>query len=516
MCKSTDVSGSIAGYYYQILLACRELTSNISDLKEVGIEAGADVRIIKLKGVKESIEAKFHKDNMSRYDKEIIKTIYNFYRNSCDDKSLQFSTNVAPTREHKDFFDSWNKKLLKDEEMNMYILKCIFRHCCFNVSSYKENYSQYKEYISLKEGNGKREPYYIDKLEGYIFNKNVNDKELEKYSFVNSKDLDKEFSKKLLFTFYDTKKIDTINTVKNNIKENLRKICMLDGNQLEEKDYEKIRDLIIDKFFMLITENSELPSDHLFSDIKKFSKQDFYNCIENYKDERIEFLNNSVLEKIIKSIEDEESNFIKMLGCSDEFTNKDKLMVRRSEIQQLFLDKIIDIDKYNKFISMYTIEGFNSFEVVLKIINQLTIISVYKHINIDDISFFMENNKSLDNIFIKNLLNYSFKACPPSYGDFSVIMKMFYNNTNQKYSINSNQIVTFQADFGREERPCEQDGNSLNCLLDIAATDEILEKDIVLYRSINYRCSDCIYISRTNSKTLKNLNDFLECRGCKK
>ena len=518
MCKSTDVAGSIAGYYYQILLACRELTSNITDLEEVGIEAGADIRIIKRKGIKESIEAKFHKNNMSRYDKEIIKTIYNFYRNSQDDEKLEFSTNVAPTREHKDFFDKWNNKSLTSEEMNIYILKCIFRHCCFNVNKYNKNYIEYKNSMIQKEKDGKerKEPYYINMLEAAIFNENINDEELKKYSFVNSKNLDKEFCKKLFFTFYDAEKLDTIKNIKENINENLQSICKTKKITVGKDDYEKIRDLIIDKFFMIITENASLKSEHSFNEIKKFSKIDLNNCIDNYKEQKIRFLNRSILKRLIDSIESEEIKFIDMLSCTEDFANKDKLIIRHSEIQQLFLDKIIDIDKYNRFISIYTLEEVDSFEVILKLINQLTILSVYKHINIEDISFLIENNESLDNVFIKDLLNYSFKACPSSYRNFGAIIKIFYSNTSQKYSINPNQIVAFQADYGRKERPCEKKEDSLNCVLDIAMTDENLEREIALYKSINYRCSDCIYIAENNSDTIESLDNFLNCRGCRK
>ena len=123
--KSTDVHGSIAGYYYQILLACRELTSD-QDLLSVGIEAGADVRIIKNKDRRSSVEAKFYKGNIGKFDLSIYKTVDNFYRNSYGDETLTFETNTKPTRTCKTFFDTWNGSLSSAEKI-AFVKECILR-----------------------------------------------------------------------------------------------------------------------------------------------------------------------------------------------------------------------------------------------------------------------------------------------------------------------------------------------------------------------------------------------------
>ncbi|RHW65283.1 hypothetical protein DZC34_10455 [Clostridium botulinum] len=113
MDKSTNVPATIAGYYYQILLACREITKLKNDKDCVGIEAYADVRIeenkqviyddkLIIKKYKTSLEAKFHKGNFYRFDKDIIKTIYNFYRYTPNDKQFIFSTNVSITGKDKE------------------------------------------------------------------------------------------------------------------------------------------------------------------------------------------------------------------------------------------------------------------------------------------------------------------------------------------------------------------------------------------------------------------------------
>ena len=101
--RSTDVPGSIAGFYYQILLACKEV-SRYGEVEEVGVETGADVNVITVSKGVVNIEAKLHQDNFGKYAEDIVKTIYNFYKS--DDKNIEklvFSTNAAPTQSCKLF-----------------------------------------------------------------------------------------------------------------------------------------------------------------------------------------------------------------------------------------------------------------------------------------------------------------------------------------------------------------------------------------------------------------------------
>ncbi|QWI78257.1 hypothetical protein JG486_29215 (plasmid) [Bacillus mycoides] len=87
---STDVKHSIAGYYYQLLLACKELVNLLkNDNKKsfVAIEKGADVRVYN--GNDLSIEAKFYKaKNFTRNSNTIRHTLYNF---SCIFKEYNLS-----------------------------------------------------------------------------------------------------------------------------------------------------------------------------------------------------------------------------------------------------------------------------------------------------------------------------------------------------------------------------------------------------------------------------------------
>lgn len=116
--SSTDVPASIAGYYYQFLLAVQELSNLLlvgHDEDLVGIEQGADVRVFKQDNKKRSLEAKFYKDvEFNKNHSSIGHTIYNFYssflvaseaQEEIDD--YEYHTNVPISVEDQIFFERW-------------------------------------------------------------------------------------------------------------------------------------------------------------------------------------------------------------------------------------------------------------------------------------------------------------------------------------------------------------------------------------------------------------------------
>lgn len=54
--QNTDVPATIAGFYFQIVLACREICKY--DVEEVGVETGADIVVVFSNKGKEYIETK--------------------------------------------------------------------------------------------------------------------------------------------------------------------------------------------------------------------------------------------------------------------------------------------------------------------------------------------------------------------------------------------------------------------------------------------------------------------------
>lgn len=129
--RSTDVKHSIAGYYFQLLLACRELVllfeKKVPDSSYVGIELGADIRVNS--GTDTYVEAKFYKDStFTRNHYAIRHSVFNFYNTFCKNGSGNFiiETNVPISKGEKNFFENWNKKSFQDiDEYVCYIKECL-------------------------------------------------------------------------------------------------------------------------------------------------------------------------------------------------------------------------------------------------------------------------------------------------------------------------------------------------------------------------------------------------------
>ena len=110
--RNTDVPATIAGFYYQIVIACREICQD--HVKEVGIENGADIAIIYDNSQKTYIEAKLHGAKFSRFSEDIQKTIYNFYNSYEKANQVQkmiFTTNTDISNKDKVFFIKKVKKV---------------------------------------------------------------------------------------------------------------------------------------------------------------------------------------------------------------------------------------------------------------------------------------------------------------------------------------------------------------------------------------------------------------------
>src|SRR5690606_30121277 len=125
MTRNTDVPASLAGYFYQLLIAARELlrlntdqNSNLTD--GVGVEQGSDIRVFQQAGL--CIETKFYKNKQFTKQHQTIRhTIYNFYHHFKNtdvvsrNNQYVYLTNVPISQVDSDFFRDWP---LGDEQPN--------------------------------------------------------------------------------------------------------------------------------------------------------------------------------------------------------------------------------------------------------------------------------------------------------------------------------------------------------------------------------------------------------------
>ncbi|MBU3199493.1 hypothetical protein LL037_23845 [Clostridium estertheticum] len=512
--KSTDVPGSIAGYYFQILLGCKELTSCINNTDSVGIEVGADVRIIK-SGKLTSVEAKFHKETMGKFNKDIVKTIYNFYTNSANDEELIFITNVAIASKDKSFLvDNWKSSFL-DAEKCKYIQMCILKQSIYRDDDCKEKFKLYKSEIDKKITfkNFEHDSDYIIELENEIFG-NPHTKKYEDYAVINNLITYKDFIKKLTFIFENKSKSESISDLKNEINQNIKTKYKSIVPSLGLCECNKIRELLVDKFFSIILKNSEdtkLP----FTQLGKISVTDLAFYVHNYTTETIDYTNKIQLMEVVNSIEVEENNFINYIinrytGCK-----KQELITRYHWVMNEFMIYFSDYDNYNEILKRYSIGKNRSFTSILKIIRQITIISVFKEIPESDITFSPQD--TLSNVFLDNVIDYCFKhSDSTNIETIDDFILDFIEETPSTNKLKESQIIVASAAFKKDGRPCERI-KEFSTVLNTARVIG-LEEDLIYYNSFDYRCDDCIGICGTDDSVNKNLEKFFnrDCRGALK
>jgi len=303
-----DVPSTVAGFYYQAILACKEISAIAQNDKEsdstaVGIEQGADVKIKKANGEHTSIEAKFYGDNFEWNSKSITHTIYNFYKNSFNDNELIFRTNVNIEDDTnlgiKFSLKNWDKIDNKDIEKYIdYIHFCLVKDVVEKAKTKKKgeiNDTPYEKFLAYKNSTNKENQKYILKL--------VEDCRNGKYILqdyielpLKPKNEEIQFIKKFAFVFSNTSVIDKLKTI-NDLKQEIR-------NNIKEADERKeiILNVLIDKFLYTTV------------DFKLITKADYQDICKNAKESDKKLINRNEIQEIIKAIENDENSFILSLN----------------------------------------------------------------------------------------------------------------------------------------------------------------------------------------------------------
>lgn len=526
--RSTNVPATVAGYYYQILLACKEITKLRNDEDCVGIEAYADVRIeenqerfdddkLIIERYKTSIEAKFHKANFYGYDEDIIKTIYNFYRYTPNDKQFIFSTNVSILGEYKELLEvNWDKEEFNDEKVR-YIQKCILRH-----SVKHDTEKEFKEYKESKKLMG------IDSniitLEEDIFLKN--NETYEKYAFINKQIDYIDFAKRIKFEFRNKDKHTTIKELKSEIIFNIKSNYPEYIDLVNEGGGDIINALVYE-FFEVVIQNSMLKHKNpSFEDIKKLSVRNMKICIEEYKNRVEKF--HEIFEKnnILELLEQAENDFISNISNPTIYSGSYK-----DSIIDNFVILINKVQKYIrseknqvKIISKFSIGSDNSWVSILDAIKQAAIIATVKNCNSDEVAIGLDQkensttNDGIDNVFVADTIKYSYKKYSTSTSrSLEEFIIKFANELNYS-KISENQIVV-ASDLLPDERPCEmrkdieEEDFLAGILLDIYdANSEMLQRNITYLKKIDYKCTDCVTLRKDDKKMEKNINKFIKKR----
>ncbi len=515
--KSTDVDGSIAGYFFQILLGINSLTSLTNDEEAVGIECGADVRIItKMKNFI-SIEAKLHKDRMYRYSNDIVKTVYNFYFSNSNDLELHFVTNVGLTRDEDiKFFNGWGASTNIDE-MVAYVKSCILRYCVKSKSKSEEKYA--KKFSSYIKDKGEGIKDYITELEKDI---DGGDESYSEYAYVDSKVNYEEFCKKIKFQFNSKLKGEAISDVEDSIKNNLR----MNYNQLVEKlenndpnAIYRIIELLMYRYLLSTKTNSEIGIDN--SDIIKKRKiyvKELKDILENYNDGQIKLHKNIKLIEIKREFSQCECEFLESI---DEYGDlyKDRLKGIYFNIRNQFFN-ISDIESYRKFIDRYVmgIDDYNIASSTIKISQLLFFLTMIELYNQDSKGSSAEIECALlDKQTVNNLVNNGEEICYKSsvnnvQYDFQRFFAKFIRNTYNSHDLYKTKIVIAGETFGKC-KPCTYTDGALRNKVNIVinqANIEDADKLEAIYSDIDFKCIQCFLLDNSIDEVLKSVVKHIE------
>lgn len=329
--RNTDVPGTIAGFYYQIIIACKEICKD--GTKEVGVETGGDVVTITTSGKRNYIEAKLHTNNFSCFSNDVIKTIYNFYnayKQSDQIEKMLFTTNVGVTSKDKSLFDTWGTT--SNDEIH-YIQEAVLRKSIELHDECKKNYDIFCSKVPNRKSKSKAE--LVGKLCEEVFvKKNCG---YSDYAVENSECSYKMFISMLKFEFCNKEKDVLLAEIEKDTEKKIVNDYLvlpenINGEALSEEGAKDIFCCLVKMFFDRVVENSQ----HRMC--KNISVQEYKACLINYLE------NKAVLEearRVKESLERLAYDESEMIESLDLEKNEDQAYLAcYSKVKQLFLMKL--------------------------------------------------------------------------------------------------------------------------------------------------------------------------------
>lgn len=480
--RSTDVPGSIAGFYYQILLACKEV-SRYGEVEEVGVETGADVNVITVSKGVVNIEAKLHQDNFGKYAEDIVKTIYNFYKS--DDKNIEklvFSTNAAPTQSCKLFFENWGTNGTEEN----YIKECILRKSV--DGPYKKAFEKFCADLYIQKRAEKDNRKYIDLLVEETLS-GTGKYQYEDYAVTNKKITYKDFIKLLNFSFAHKKKRAYISEIRTDIMKNINDtICKIGLKPLETEECDIVINKMIDYFLDVILLNSQNNSS------KRVTSADYVNIIKNYQKIEEKHISKYQIFACLQSMQREEEEIREDIKNRASSTERDALEENYKFVQEIMLTKMASPDGYMSFIQSYQLKANPVADIsiiLIKIVYALSIIMTKEHLKINDIEILCQ--KSINNIRVRNFIECSYKkSFSSAYRTMDRIVAELIRMYQRNANINENQVFIVDAEYKDNGEPCKGVLNPE--VYNITQTDENYN-DYLLFCSMNYKCTRCLDIN---------------------
>jgi len=506
-----DVPATVAGFYYQALLACYEITQLANngepDTTKVSIERGADVKTHRVNGEDTSIEAKFYGSNFTSKSETITHSIFNFYKNAFNVAEIVFCTNVAIEDDDKIKFSLKDWCKINDVDLpnyRKYIKRCLLIE---SVKRYKRTKDEngtkiktpFEKYIEDNPINGyKQKQKYYDKI---LDDTSINLQDCIEIS-LKSEAEENEFIRKIKFRFSDELGVTKVKAV----SELKTEIC----NNIDDRNKDLILNVLIDSFLQTTVD----PTSYENQSLKKesISIEDFKTICSNAKESDIKIINQNEIKEFIERINSDEEDFITALNSDyreEENPKKDELLTHYKNYRYNLLKEISNTDDIESLKRRYSIKNDGSVFQFIDLIRYFSIISTFKG---GDCILASDNHNELDNLKIDND-KYCYK--------YSSIIKTFQNFQHRFISETYDRVdeikhpIIADVKYQRDKyRPC-QSTHSITIPTDICNIQQT-EKLAAKYRNLSYKCTGCILITGCNNDILSELDDFFNCGITKK
>ncbi|MDK8641692.1 hypothetical protein [Niallia taxi] len=499
MTTSTDVKHSIAGYYYQLLLACRELVNLIDNNHKksfVAIEKGADIRVYN--GNDLSIEAKFYKaKNFTRKSNAIRHTIYNFsylfkeHKNKGNSNpEFMFKTNIQISSKDKTFFEDWDKgeKNTDKTEYINYIKDCLV----YESIQRKPISDLFKSYKDNHHTKYKEDAQYFNDLIVDIYNGK------KSYSqFINPDrlltDIELiEFLQAINFKFEDNcfTKVYIIDEIKKEINTTLQRY----DTNLTIDDCNHISSVVLEKFFESTYNNK----------VSEIYIEDLHNIVKNKNEYTLKHIEQYEIRKSIDVINTNLKLYSKNLGRNNPTEIKNRIMDMLIETKEEIFNEI-EIYGFEDVLKRY-IMGIET--------NSNLLISMFKpFLELKAISkkqlgqLLIVDLQGINNIKYSNHGQFALKGTSSDEEKKNeyTLLGSFFNDIDEKNQfakLDDTDFVIFDCDD--RCKPCQYDKNNISeIVFDIADTTNILQIQ-AYYKSLNFRCSHCLSLNSNEQCDFSN------------
>lgn len=499
MTTSTDVKHSIAGYYYQLLLACKELVNLlIHDNKKsfVAIEKGADVRVYN--GSDLSIEAKFYKaKNFTRNSNTIRHTLYNFsymfkeYKSSssCINPLFVFKTNIQISNNDKTFFDEWGtKKVTEDTEYISYIKDCLVYES-IQRDPVKDIYKSYKDSHHTKYKDDAQ--YYHDLIKEIHLDKSLYLKFINPDRFLNDEELS-EFIKTINFKFEESgfTKVYIVDEIKKDINLMLQDY----DSELTLEDCSHICNVVLEKFFES-TYNAE---------VAEIYRDDLIQIIENKHEYTLKYLEQHQIKKSLDVINTNLKRYSQRLEREGYSEIKDRIMDMLIEGKEEIFSEI-EVFGYDNVLKRYFMGNDTNSNMLIGMLKPFFELSVTSQKELGKI--ILRDLEGINNIKFTNYNQFTLKGTTSDEEKENeyTLLGTFFNDIDQKNyfaKLDETEVVIFDCD--EKCKPCNYDKDNISDIVfDIADTRNILQIQ-EYYKSLDFRCSHCLNLKSNEQCEFSN------------